>query len=326
MSAIKDFDSLLLKHKNFKFESVYTKKRMFEVYSEYALNITDKKVYMGFDTIDISLGGIRPSEVMSIIAGTNIGKSAFAMNIMYNITQRSNGLVILFSLEMSETDIFERYLQMQLDCFTFEVENIFIKKDPARLDQIKEVMQKHQNIYSVIKRINIEEITSYVLAIEELEQKECVFIILDHLGLIKNDKYKDDYSKTTDNMMRIKEIALHLKKPVMLLSQTSRADIKSNEGLSLYSGKNSGEIENSSQTVFTLQKQKEIPTETMIDFETLKLIQDRKYDLLKLKCEKKKRGEAKDIDIIFNKKNLRMFEYGKQPDFTKPIQQEQTAF
>jgi len=94
----------------------------------------------------------------------------------------------------------------------------------------------------------------------------------------------------------------------------------------LYSGKNSGEIENSSQTVFTLQKQKEIPTETMIDFETLKLIQDRKYDLLKLKCEKKKRGEAKDIDIIFNKKNLRMYEYGKQPDFTKHIQQEQTAF
>ena len=133
MSAIKDFDSLLLKHKNFKFESVFSKQRMYEKYEEYAANITDKKIFMGFDTVDAGMGGVRPSEVMSIIAGTNIGKSAFAMNIMYNVTQKSNGLVILFSLEMSETDIFERYLQMYLDCYTFEVENIFIKKDERLL-------------------------------------------------------------------------------------------------------------------------------------------------------------------------------------------------
>jgi replicative DNA helicase len=313
MSAIKDFDSLLLKHKDFRFESVFSKQRMYEVYEEYAKNISDKKLYMGFDTIDTALGGLRPSEVVSVIAGTNIGKSAFAMNIMYNITQRSDGLVILFSLEMSETDIFERYIQMQLDCYTSEVENIFIKNDPVKKDAIKEIMQKHKNIYSVIKRINIDEVTPYVLAIQEMEKKECVMVLIDHLGLIKNDRYKDDYSKTTDNMMKIKEIALHLKKPIFLLSQTSRQDIKSNEGLSLYSGKNSGEIENSSQIVFTLQKQKEIPAETVIDYETLRLIQEKRYDLLKLKCEKKKRGDAKDVDIIFNKKNLRMTEYFLNP-------------
>jgi replicative DNA helicase len=313
MSAIKDFDSLLLKHKNFKFESVFSKQRMYEKYEEYAANITDKKIFMGFDTVDAGMGGVRPSEVMSIIAGTNIGKSAFAMNIMYNVTQKSNGLVILFSLEMSETDIFERYLQMHLDCYTFEVENIFIKKDENNLNKIKEIMQKHRNIYAVIKRINIDEISSYILAIEEMEKKECVLAIIDHLGLIINDKYRDDYSKTTDNMMKMRELALHLKKPVMLLSQTSRADIKSDAGLSLYSGKNSGEIENSSQIVFTLQKQKELPTKTIIDLETLRLIQEKKFDLLKLKCEKKKRGEIKDIDIIFNKKNLRMYEYSKEP-------------
>ena len=102
----------------------------------------------------------------------------------------------------------------------------------------------------------------------------------------------------------------------MLLSQTSRADIKSDAGLSLYSGKNSGEIENSSQIVFTLQKQKQIPTETIIDYDTIQLIQERKIDLLKLKCEKKKRGEIKDIDVIFDKKNLRMYEYSKKPNLT----------
>ena len=236
------------------------------------------------------------------------------MNIMYNVTQKSNGLVILFSLEMSETDIFERYLQMHLDCYTYEVENIFVKKDENRMNEIKEIMQKHKNIYAVIKRITIDEISSYILAIEEFEKKECVLVIIDHLGLIQNDKFRDDYSKTTNNMMKIRELGLHLKKPIMLLSQTSRADIKSNEGLSLYSGKNSGEIENSSQIVFTLQKQKEIPTETRIDYETIKLIQDRKLDLLKLKCEKKKRGDYADVDLLFDKKNLRMYEYDKKPE------------
>lgn len=310
MKTIQEIDGLLNKYKSFSFETVFNKQRMFEVYSNYALNISDKKINIGFETIDKGMNGIRPSELMTVIAGTNIGKSAFAMNIMYNVSQTSNGLIILFSLEMSETDIFERYIQMQMNLNTYQVEQIFARKNEAELSKIKELIQKHNNIISIIKRVKIEEISQYVLAIEEMEKKECTFVIVDHLGLIQNEKYKDDYSKTTNNMMQLKEIALHLKKPIMLLSQTSRADIKSDSGLTLHSGKNSGEVENSSQIVFTLQQVKDIEV-GKFDIVTVEKLQSKELSLLKLKCEKKKRGDYSDTEILFDKKNLRMYEYEK---------------
>jgi hypothetical protein len=96
----------------------------------------------------------------------------------------------------------------------------------------------------------------------------------------------------------------------MLLSQTSRADIKSDAGLTLHSGKNSGEVENSSQIVFTLQQVKDIEV-GQFDITTTESLLKKELSLLKLKCEKKKRGDYSETNIIFNKKNLRMYEYDK---------------
>lgn len=310
------FESLKEKNKIFKFDTVFTKLRMYESYENYSQAIKDKKIFMGFPTIDNSLGGLRPSELVTVIAGTNIGKSAFAMNIMYNVSKKSDGLIILFSLEMSEIDIFERYVQMEFDIFTYEVENIFMKNDKEYKLKILERIDRHKNIISVVKRISINEIISYVKTIEEIQGKECCLLLLDHVGLVVNDRFKDSFQKTEDTMTKLKEISLHTKIPIILFSQTSRADIKNNNGLDLYSGKNSGEVENSSQIVFTLEKQKQIDM-TKFDEMTVNLALGSSthkptIDILKLTTRKKKRGDYSEIDIIFNKKNLRMTEYQNQ--------------
>lgn len=311
MDYIQEFDSILAKHKTFKFETVFTKKRLFNAYEKYAANITDKKIFLGFESIDKGMQGLRPSEVMTIVAETNVGKSAFAMNVMYNVTKKSNGLVILFSLEMSEIDIFERYIQMEFDLTTYEVENIFVRNDEINKEKILERIAKHQNIISVVKRISIDELISYVKAIEEIQKKECSLIILDHLGLLKNEKFREPTQRTDDNMSRMRETALHLKIPIMLLSQTSRADTKKNE-LDLHSGKHSGAIEDSSQVYFTLEKYKEIDV-TKYDYNIIQLATNKKIDILKLTPHKKKRGNYESIDLIFNRTNLRMNEYSKPP-------------
>jgi len=307
------FEKQLSEFTDFKFDTVFGKLEMYESYENYANAINHKKLMLGFNSIDAALGGLRPSEVVTIVAGTNIGKSAFAMNVMYNATKNSDGLIILFSLEMSETDIFERYIQMEFDMYTFEVENIFVKNDKVSKQKILERIDKHRNIISVIKRININEIVPYIKTIEQIEGKECAMIIIDHIGLIVNDKYRDSFQRTEDTMIRLKEISLHTKLPVMLFSQTSRSDIKSLDGLTLHSGKNSGEVENSSQIVFTLEKLKNVDP-NIIDETTIAMAtttNDRKatIDILKLTTQKKKRGEYGDAIIIFNRKNLRMTEY-----------------
>ena len=84
LTETQKFDQLLAKHKDFKFETVFTKKRMLSAYEDYIEVIKDKKLHYGFETIDNALGGIRPSELIAIIMPTNVGKSALAMNLSYN--------------------------------------------------------------------------------------------------------------------------------------------------------------------------------------------------------------------------------------------------
>ncbi len=310
MNEIEKFEQLLEKHKNFKFETVFTKKRMYETYLEYSKTIQDRKLNIGFSEIDNCLGGIRPSEIITVVAPTNIGKSAFAMNVAYNIAEQTKYNIILFSLEMSEIDIFERFLQMQTGNNSYSLENLFKKNDEEFLKKVKEAVIKFNNVISVVKRIHINEILTYCLAIKELTERENALIILDYVGLIENGVNKNDYQNITDIMRKLKEIALHIKIPIMLLSQTDR--VNSKEGnLGLHSGKGSGEVENTSNILFTLERLEEIPAE-QIDGQTIEMVtgEHKTHNLLLLTNHKKKRGTIpKPTYILFNRSTLRMEEY-----------------
>lgn len=296
-------------------ETLYTLSRMYDVYSEYANTIEDKKIFSGIETIDKSLGGFRPSELITLIGGTNVGKSAFAMNVMFHASRQSKGLIVLFSLEMSEIDIWERFLQMEYDYNTFEIENIFKKRDEEKLSQIKSRIENYKNVYSVVKRISIDDVIPYVKTIEDIKKEPVTFVVIDHSGLIKNNNFQNIIQRAEDTASKLKEIALHLKIPVLNFSQTSRSDIKDKKELGLYSAKNSGEIENSSQIVFTLEKVKEFDP-SIFSYDIIENNQKGNIDILKLTTQKKKRGIASDVHLIFNRKNLKITEYGKVPDLT----------
>lgn len=291
-------------------ETVYNTSRMFDAYSEYAETINDKKIFSGIETLDTSLGGFRPSELITLVGGTNVGKSAFAMNVMLHASKQSDGIILLFSLEMSEIDIFERLLQMEYNFNTSEIEHIFSKKVTEKLTDIKQRIKSFNNVFSIIKRVNINEVIPYVKTIEEVTEKKVTFLIIDHSGLIQNTNFQNAVQKAEDTAMKLKEVALHLKVPLLNFSQTSRSDIKDKKELGLYSAKNSGEIENSSQIVFTLEKVKEFDPEIFSDEITSQ--QEKGYiDILKLTTQKKKRGVASDVYLIFNRKNLKIMEYSK---------------
>lgn len=304
---------LIQKYASFDYQTVYTLKGKYEAYKEYVSTLADRKVNLGFANIDENLGGFRPSEVITVVSPTNIGKTAFAMNVALNVSQNTKYLVPMFSLETSEIDLFERYVQMLIGTATYKIEQLVKKQDKEFDKQVIEQIEKLKNIVSIIKRVHINEIVPYVKALEELLENKTALIIIDYVGLIQHNE-KQEYQGLTTVMRKLKEIALILKVPILLLSQTDR--INSKEGnLDLYSGKGSGEVENSSQILFTLEKPKEIPPDIYkrLDQDILRHIGKEKelpYNLLLLTTHKKKRGYMPDPTIIlFEKKTLRMIEY-----------------
>lgn len=299
------------KYRNIKYERVFDPAQMYESYFKYANEIQERKVSLGIPSFDKALGMIRPSQVVTVIGGTNVGKTTLAMNIaLSNAKIGRDKLVLFFNLEIDENEIYERLLQMEYDLFTYEVEKAFIENDMEALRCFQLVAEKYKNFISIIGRVEISDIIPYVKAIEEKYNIPAGLIIVDHLGLVKNDKYTEEYARITDNAMKLKEIAISLQMPILNLSQTSRADIKNNDkGLNLYSSKGSGEVENSSQIVITIDKlDKDKALSHNVPFELLEQCDNELIYLLLAKIQKKKQGSYANTVLIQNRKNLRITE------------------
>ncbi len=316
----KELNEIAEQYRNVKYERVFDPAQMHYSYAEYIQNIQGRKVSLGIPTFDKALGMIRPSQVVTIIGATNVGKTTVAMNIaLANATIGRDKLVIFFNLEIDQNEIYERLLQMEYDLFTFEVEKAFQNNNKDLLEKFEQVGDKFKNFISVIGRVSVEDIVPFTKAVEATYHKEAGLIIVDHLGLVKNEKYTDEYARTTDNAMKLKEIAISLQIPVLNLSQTSRADVKNNDkGLNLYSGKGSGEVENSSQIVITIDKldgrDNAMKADPNISSAVLDSADRQEIYLLHAKIQKKKQGNYANVVLIQNRKNLRITEIGQQQE------------
>lgn len=303
------------KYRNVRYERIFDPAQMHVSYAEYVKNIEGRKVSLGIPTFDKALGMIRPSQVVTIIGATNVGKTTIAMNIaVANSLMGKDKLVIFFNLEIDQNEIYERLLQMEYDLFTYEVERAFQFDDVDVLSKFEKVGKKYENFISVIGRVGIEDIVPFTKAVEESYRKEAGLIVVDHLGLVKNEKYTEEYARTTDNVMKLKEIAISLQIPVLNLSQTSRADVKNTDkGLNLYSGKGSGEVENSSQIVITIDKlDRDKALSHDVPQSVLNRVESQEVYLLLAKIQKKKQGNYADTVLMQNRKNLRITEMGQE--------------
>jgi replicative DNA helicase len=295
-------------------------------YMNYSQNIDSKKIDLGFTVLTDLIRGLRTQELLTIISKTGVGKSALILNFLLNFVKKTNELCVLFSCEMSSVSIAERVFQIELDKFGFQIEDNFTNNNEDFIKQCYTLKQSLKNFVIITKRIDVHEIPDYIRVIEKMKNKKCRLIGVDYLGLLDNRVYtKDEYLRNTDNMRKLYSYAKVLDSAIINLSQTSRADIKSGEGLTLYSGKSSGEVENSSDFVLTLEHVNN-PTDKKI-IEKLDVINDYngKYkalygevDLMKLAVQKNRRGKTGNIFVVFNHKNLKIKEYNEN-DFNDKL-------
>lgn len=205
-------------------------------------------VRTGFYNLDESLGGLEPGDVTVIAARPAVGKSAFTAQIITNIAKQGKR-VGYFNLEMTENQVYERFLARlgKLQMSRIRRAKAFLKDEEESFKMANEEMSKLDVVISGGSK-SISQIKT-----ESRYQKFDV-IVIDYLQLVKADrKFNNRSSEVGEISKSIKELAMQLKVPVILLSQLNRvSEGKETKEPTMAELRESGDIEQDASNIVLL--------------------------------------------------------------------------
>lgn len=278
-------------------------------YADYIKDISNKKIDIGFKLIDEKLRGLRPGNVLTLLAETGIGKSSIVQNILQGYTKKTGNVTLYLSLEMDNYEMHERESQIEFNVSGYEVEEAY-STNTANYNS------DHLNKFiTLANSIDVNRLPEYVEKCTE-HFGDIGLITIDHIGLMDNKIHNEsEYSRLTDVMKKIKSFALTYKYPVICISQVNRFEaLKKSDRLSLFSGKGSGEVENSSNVVLALEK---ITYENykifgydekILNYEEIEKRIKSGFNLLCMSILKNRRGGYTQVILEYNRYNLRISE------------------
>lgn len=176
-----------------------------------------------FYELDSLTQGFQKSELIIIAGRPSMGKTAFALNLAKNITEKYSLPILIFSLEMSKQQLIYRFLSMITSFNSMKIRSGNLS------------FEEWEKLKLAIKELSSMEIfiddTSYVSLTEIqtksrqiLQQKNQLgLIIIDYLQLMQLGSLTDNRAQELSYITRtLKVLARDLNVPVIVLSQLSR--------------------------------------------------------------------------------------------------------
>lgn len=218
-------------------------------------------VRSGFDDLDAITGGFQPGNLIIIAARPSMGKSALVTNIAENVALDRHDArpVALFSLEMSEGELAQRFVASQAS----------IKGDDLRKGRVKpELWKRVLNAAGDYDRSKLYVDDSSDMSLLDIRAKArrlhqslhadggLGLIIVDYLQLMRADTRYDSRVQQVGEMSRgLKILARELKVPLIALSQLSRGVESRNDKRPMLSDlRESGQIEQDADLVMFIYR------------------------------------------------------------------------
>jgi len=176
----------------------------------------------GVDTLDEKVGGLNPTDFVVVAARPSMGKTELALNLIRGVAD-SGGGVLMFSMEMSSSQIVERNIA---GAGGLSVKKL---KNPQYLDD--EDWGRISNGISQLTGKDIWMVDATDLTIEQIRSiaethkrryQHLSLIVVDYIGLIKKPKAETNAIAMGIISRNMKFMAMTLKTPVIGLSQLSR--------------------------------------------------------------------------------------------------------
>jgi replicative DNA helicase len=217
----------------------------------------------GFTELDEMTGGFQPGNMIIVAARPSMGKSALVTNFAENVALHPDRPrpVALFSLEMSESELAQRFIASQAS----------IKGDDLRKGRLKDE-RKWKRVLETAARydksplfvddssdIGILEVRAKSRRLHQQTMSEyggLGMIIVDYLQLLRTDARTDNRVQAIGEISRgLKILARELEVPVIALSQLSRGvESRTDKRPMLSDLRESGQIEQDADLVMFIYR------------------------------------------------------------------------
>jgi replicative DNA helicase len=206
----------------------------------------------GIDHLDAKLdeGGIGNGEVFVISAPTSCGKSQLALNIVLRSAVQDGKPIGIFSFEMPAEQLMKRMVQTASAVNLRRIrENVASDTEKSRVfDALKKVKEAPIVVEHFVR--SIDELRSRARSMRRKHKIQA--LVIDYLQLIPYDARMSKNDGIALVSHRIKQLAMELNIPVILLAQVNREGAKRDSGLSMHDLKDSGDIENDADVILLM--------------------------------------------------------------------------
>ena len=176
----------------------------------------------GFTDLDEIILGLQPSSLVIIGARPAMGKTAFALNVASNVAQSTNLPVLVFSLEMSHTELTMRFLssEAEVDSKLLRTGNI----SEAEWSKINVAVGRLDNRLLFLDdnaSVTVMEIRAKARRLKA-KYNGLGLIVIDYLQLMSGNNSESRQLEVSEISRNLKVLARELDVPVIALSQLSR--------------------------------------------------------------------------------------------------------
>ncbi len=209
----------------------------------------------GFANYDVMTGGFHESNLVIIAARPAMGKTAFALNVALNVALKAQKGVLIFSLEMGNSELLQRLMAIESGVSISKIKNGFMDdKEWGRLGMGAATLAGAEINIADVPNVNVLEIRAVARRLKAANKLD--MIIIDYLQLVGGiGKAESRQNEVSEISRALKSLARELSIPVIALSQLSRApEMRAEKRPILSDLRESGAIEQDADIVLFLYR------------------------------------------------------------------------
>ena len=243
----------------------------------------------GYYDLDALLAGFQKSDLIILAARPSMGKTAFALNIAQNIGIEQKVPVLIFSLEMSSTQLTQRIL-----CSEAEIDAQRARTGELNENEWAKIAENLNKLHEApiliddSSGVTLSDIRAKARRIK-MKYPDLGMIIIDYLQLIEDKTTQDRIQAISSISRGLKSLARELCVPVIALSQLSRKVEDRTVKVPMLSDlRESGAIEQDADVVMFVHREEYYNKEDPSLKNQAKII-----------VAKQRNGPVGDIDLLF---------------------------
>ncbi len=259
----------------------------------------------GFKDLDNTLAGLQKSDLVILAARPAMGKTAFSLNLAYNVAIKAQAPTLIFNLEMSKEQLVDRLLSVEsgVDAWNIRTGNLS-DQDFEKIGAAMGTLGEAPIYIDDTPGLTVSEMRTK--ARREQHKQQLGLIIVDYLQLMSGgSRFSSDSNRVqeiSEISRGLKLIARELNVPVLALSQLSRSvESRSPPHPQLSDLRESGSIEQDADVVMFLYRDEYYNPENT-----------QKPGILDIMVKKHRNGPTGTVELFFDSAKQRYRNLAKQ--------------